>query len=261
MGTVSQKVLVSYWRGEDQFAAHRVAELLAPIFGSERVTLDDATLSGPEDAQAIFRNVAQCAALFVIVGRGWESARNESYRGYLTDPEDGVQLAIDAALKLDKVIVPILADGVAMPRPEDLPGVMSSFGVRGEVRKIRDSEPRASMADTRRYQRTISDEPSSSSHFTLNIQRFMHKYKRDNLWVNSLAISYNVRLSTGSFHNAWQKNRKYILSAMTLAAVVGVGVGQFSSYPLPQHPNQSHRNEFAPQTEHKLHDRPGAKPN
>jgi hypothetical protein len=256
MGSVSKTVLVSYWRGEDQFAANRVAGLLAPIFGNDGVMLDDGALAGTEDVEALFRNVAQCAALVVIVGRGWISARGRGHRGYLTDPHDGVELAIDAALKLNKAIVPILTNGVAMPRVDELPGVIASFGMCGEIRFTREMQDLGAPGHADPSREIRGESITTVFDYLSTSRQFARESKIRNRQVRRVFSRFYSIALLGNFS---QESGKHAFFALTSAAI-GCGAivaAQFADYPALSHPKRPYRAELVlSQPERRLHDRP-----
>src|SRR6202040_773241 len=57
----------------------------------------------------------------VLIGRDWADVKDEEGRPRLHNPGDFVRLEIEAALKRDIVVTPILVQGAHMPAPEQLP--------------------------------------------------------------------------------------------------------------------------------------------
>ena len=59
--------------------------------------------------------------MLVLIGRDWADVKDEGGRPRLHNPGDFVRLEIEAALKRDIVVTPILVQGAHMPAPEQLP--------------------------------------------------------------------------------------------------------------------------------------------
>jgi hypothetical protein len=59
--------------------------------------------------------------MLVLIGRDWAEVKDEEGRPRLHNPGDFVRLEIEAALKRDIVVTPILVQGAHMPAPEQLP--------------------------------------------------------------------------------------------------------------------------------------------
>ena len=73
-----------------------------------------------------FRDVLQevaasCNLMLVLIGPNWADAKDERGRTRLEDPDDYVRLEIEAALKRNIPITPVLVQGARMPTPEELP--------------------------------------------------------------------------------------------------------------------------------------------
>jgi hypothetical protein len=67
---------------------------------------------------AIVQAIAGSAVVIVVIGSEWLSARN---RSRLHAPDDPVRMEIETALRLRKVILPLLVDDARLPHPGELP--------------------------------------------------------------------------------------------------------------------------------------------
>ncbi len=70
---------------------------------------------GDLSASNVSDQIAQCAALLVFVGADWAGK-------WLTNRSDTDRMAIAAALKNNRPIIPILVDGAGLPTSDSLPG-------------------------------------------------------------------------------------------------------------------------------------------
>jgi hypothetical protein len=82
-----------------------------------------------------FRGVLQeilvsCDLMLVLIGKDWANIKDETGRARLEDPGDFVRLEIEAALKRDIVVTPVLVQGAHMPTPEQLPSEVSDLAYR-----------------------------------------------------------------------------------------------------------------------------------
>jgi hypothetical protein len=59
--------------------------------------------------------------MLVIIDKDWTGVKDEGGRTRLEDPSDYVRLEVEAALKRDIVVTPVLVKGARMPAPEQLP--------------------------------------------------------------------------------------------------------------------------------------------
>jgi hypothetical protein len=83
--------------------------------------LDIDTLRAGEDfVEAIKKSVGSCDAFIAIIGKGWLDSSDEKGRR-IDNPDDFVRLEISAALERDIQIIPVLGDGAAMPKSNQLP--------------------------------------------------------------------------------------------------------------------------------------------
>ena len=87
---------------------------------------------GVDFAEEIFRAVAACKVLLVIIGPAWLTAADERGRR-LDDPDDIVRLEIEAALDRDVRVIPILTEGAVMPTPHDLPESLAGLARRNAL--------------------------------------------------------------------------------------------------------------------------------
>jgi hypothetical protein len=68
-----------------------------------------------------------------VIGRQWTSVEDEHGRRRLDKPGDYVRLEIEAALKRDIPVVPVLVDGAPMPGESDLPESLTDLAYRNAV--------------------------------------------------------------------------------------------------------------------------------
>jgi hypothetical protein len=78
-------------------------------------------------AEEISRAVAACQVLVAVIGPAWLTATDERGRRRLDDPDDHVRLEIEAALVRGVRVIPVLAEGTAMPRQVDLPDCLAGL--------------------------------------------------------------------------------------------------------------------------------------
>jgi hypothetical protein len=109
-------MFMSYRRKDTAAIAHRVYDELEKEFGRGSVFMDIDTIAGGEDFRTrLEASLQQCHVLLALIGPRW----TEDER--LHSPDDFVRLEIERALIRELPVVPLLIDGVKMPRVEDLP--------------------------------------------------------------------------------------------------------------------------------------------
>jgi hypothetical protein len=91
-------------------------------FGREHIFKDvDSIPLGIDFRQYIERMVTACSAMVVVIGRHWLGQEEDGRRARIQDSNDFVRIEIEAALKRDIPIVPILVQGATIPPEEALP--------------------------------------------------------------------------------------------------------------------------------------------
>ena len=118
---MSGGIFISCRRQETSDLVGRLYDWLADTFGDDQVFMDiDATEPGVDFAEVITQ-AARRAALLVVIGPQWLAATDQAGRCRLDDPDDLVRLEVQAALQRDMPVIPILIEGAAMPRRQELP--------------------------------------------------------------------------------------------------------------------------------------------
>jgi predicted RNA-binding Zn ribbon-like protein len=114
-------IFISYRRDDTQGFAGRLAHDLSRALGSDRVFSDIEIPPGSDFGDVLHRAIAASDALLVVIGRRWAADAGEGRRSRLFDADDWVRTEIEAALSQDKVIIPVLVGGAAMPQASALP--------------------------------------------------------------------------------------------------------------------------------------------
>lgn len=108
-------VFISYRRADTQDFAGRLADALRSTRGLGEVFIDvDGINAGEDFAVRLDHALAKADICLVIIGPNWDLAR-------LADSNDFVRREIAAALASPHRVIPLLANGAAMPEPSALP--------------------------------------------------------------------------------------------------------------------------------------------
>lgn len=127
-------VFISYRRDDSAASAGRIFDRLIDRFGEENVFRDIDTIEpGAEFAEVIAEHIARCDALIAVIGREWLNVRDAEGRRRLDDPKDFVRVEIREALSLNKLVIPALVEGVAMPEEAKLPGDIVALAGRNAI--------------------------------------------------------------------------------------------------------------------------------
>lgn len=126
-------IFISYRRSDAQGYAGRLEDSLRGYFGEDRVFRDVGGIAPGEDFKhKIKESIEAAGALIVLIGPNWLVC-NENGLPRLHEDGDHVADEIEAALKMDRVVVPVLVEGALMPREEDLPNTLKALARRNAV--------------------------------------------------------------------------------------------------------------------------------
>jgi uncharacterized membrane protein YhaH (DUF805 family) len=131
---VTSRIFISYRRGLNAAAAGRLYDHLREHFGHDAVFMDvDGIEPGADFVATLEQQVSQCAAFLTVIGPGWADVRDSAGRRRLDDPRDYVRVEIEAALRRDIRVVPVLVDEAPMPSSDELPGTLAPLARRQAV--------------------------------------------------------------------------------------------------------------------------------
>jgi len=128
-------IFINYRRDDAAGFARSLYEHLDQEFKRGQVFMDVEALREPgmDFAKEIDRSLARCAAMLVLIGKGWLSSKDEGGRRRIDEPEDFVRLEIATALKRDVRVIPVLLGGATMPRADELPEDLQTIGRRQAI--------------------------------------------------------------------------------------------------------------------------------
>ena len=135
----SGNIFINYRRGDTAGTTGRLVDRLAAHFGRERVFFDvDVIPPGLNFVDFLSKQVALSEVMLVIIGPSWLGALDEAGRSRLENQHDFVRLEIQAALERNIPKIPLLVDGVAMPRRDQLPEAIRQLATRNglEIRHV-----------------------------------------------------------------------------------------------------------------------------
>ncbi len=145
----SPRIFLCYRRDDSQDVVGRIHDHLALAFGAGAVfkdTDEEANPLGVDYRSELARAVEASGAVLVIIGPEWLRIADEQGRPRLFAPDDMVRDEIAVALGSNKLIIPVLVSGAAMPRPDQLPGAIRALATRNAVAVRRDPDFRGDMS-------------------------------------------------------------------------------------------------------------------
>jgi hypothetical protein len=129
----SSNVFINYRRDDSTGHAGRLFDRLSSRF-PDRVFMDIDTIEpGIDFVDTIEHAVGCCEVLIVMIGRDWLFLTDATGRRRLENPSDFVRLEIALALERNIRVIPVLVEGAAMPRPEDLPPELARLTRRNAI--------------------------------------------------------------------------------------------------------------------------------
>jgi len=123
-------VFINYRREETAGEARALFSDLVAAFGKDSVFMDVDTIALGRDFRDVIREkVETCDLMLALIGREWvEVATSKGRR--IDDPNDFVRLEIEAALKRNIPVTPVLVQGAHMPIADQLPEGLKDFAYR-----------------------------------------------------------------------------------------------------------------------------------
>lgn len=125
------KLFISYRREDSADVTGRIYDRLLARFGREYVFKDvDNIPLGVNFKTHLENAVAECSVLLAIIGRQWLDIVDANGARRLDNPSDFVRIEIEAALRLNLPVIPLLVQGAAVPPEDRLPPTMSELAYR-----------------------------------------------------------------------------------------------------------------------------------
>jgi hypothetical protein len=121
------KIFFNYRRGEDAGVAHLLQGALIQAFEPDQVYADIANIAPSDYMQSLANVLEQCDVLLVLMGKNWVDSRDSAGRRRIDKSDDPVRAEIEIALKLGKLVIPILIGGAHLPNLGDLPESLKPF--------------------------------------------------------------------------------------------------------------------------------------
>jgi hypothetical protein len=130
----SPKIFISYRRRDVPGYAGRLYDSLKRELGEDKLFRDiDSIRGGDNFREKIETAVASCELLLAVIGPGWLNSTDKNGARRLDKNDDFVRLEIEAALKRNIRVIPVLMQEATLPLPEELPPSMATLTDRQAV--------------------------------------------------------------------------------------------------------------------------------
>ena len=130
------KLFISYRRDDSADVTGRLHDRLASHFGQDNVFIDIDTIPpGVDFRKHLGDAVGQCDVLLAVIGDQWLSASSSvgllrRRKRRLDDPRDFLRIEVEAALKREIPVIPVLVGHGSMPKEADLPDCLKELAYR-----------------------------------------------------------------------------------------------------------------------------------
>ena len=123
------RIAISYRRDDSASITGRIFDRLVARYGAESVFRDvDNIPIGVDFREHVNGILAQTDITLVVVGKRWFGPLPRRRRR-IDDPADPVRVEVEAALRNRMPVVPLLVEGGAMPKADQLPGQPQRVGL------------------------------------------------------------------------------------------------------------------------------------
>ena len=124
-------VFISYRRQTAAGEARALFNDLVARLGPNAVFMDVDSISlGRDFRNAIQKTLASCDLVLVLIDKEWAAVKDDKGQIRLENPNDYVRMEIEAALKRDIAVTPVLVKGAQMPAAKDLPAEIRDLAYR-----------------------------------------------------------------------------------------------------------------------------------
>src|SRR5271165_999741 len=131
---MSGQIFISYRRDDNPAWARSLYDRLTQHFGENQVFRDvDGIPLGKDFLKEIERRVGECDVLIAVIGERWLTSTDQQGGKRLENPKDFVRMEIGTALRRDIRVIPVLVDGVSMPKSTDLPDDLKELVYRNAL--------------------------------------------------------------------------------------------------------------------------------
>jgi len=128
------RIFINYRRQDSEGYVGRLYDRLSTHFDSQDIFMDVTSIEPGQDfVEALEEAVSNCDVLLAIIGPQWLTLQSDDGERRLDAWNDFVRIEIEAAIKHEKLIIPVLVGRARMPSPKDLPESIVSLSRRNSL--------------------------------------------------------------------------------------------------------------------------------
>ncbi len=125
------KIFISYRRDDSIAITGRIYDRLIAAFEKDNVFQDVEDIPPGVDFRKFLQSqIAACDVVLVVIGRTWLTIQDNNGRRRVDNTADFVRIEVEAALKQEKIVIPVLVDNASSPPESDLPVVLQELSYR-----------------------------------------------------------------------------------------------------------------------------------
>lgn len=129
------EIFISYRRKDSSVITGRIFDHLMNKYGKDALFKDvDSIPLGVDFRTVIDLAVGECKVLLAIIGDDWLEATDASGARRIDQEADFVRAEIEAALKRNIPVIPVLVEDQLMPKAEDLPAPLRQLAFRNATK-------------------------------------------------------------------------------------------------------------------------------
>jgi hypothetical protein len=124
-------VFISYRRQSAAGEARALFNDFVARLGQSAVFMDVDSISlGRDFRSELQKNMTACTVVLVLIDKEWATLKDEMGRRRLENADDYIRMEVEAAIKRDIVVTPVLVKGAQMPAAEELPAEIRDLAYR-----------------------------------------------------------------------------------------------------------------------------------
>lgn len=155
------RIFISYRKADSAASAEKIDRLLHDLYKRVNVLVNLVALPGETLEATVKKAIASCDVVLVIIGAQWLKVLDSRGIPRLHNPDDLNRVEVETAIKTNRMIIPVLVDGAAMPSADELPPALRELAKLDPI----EVHPEPDFAEDFKRLRKVIDEafPSEGS--------------------------------------------------------------------------------------------------